>query len=189
MVLRPEYRADRHRASPRIGGVRRLPLRAPAAPRLPAARLPAARHQRAQRLRRADGGARLRRRAWSPASRATGPASTRTCAACSTPSPAGDVIGVSLALLPRPRGARRRHQRARHADGRAARQHRHRGGARGAQLRHGAARRPARLLDLRPAARRALRPGARGRRRSSISAASTSSTTATWPPTWRSTAI
>ena len=95
------------------------------------------------------------------------------------------VIGVSIAL------ARGRAvlvadvSRPRHAQCGTASRHRRGGGRRRAPPRHGAARRVPRLLDLRSPARRALRPRARGRRPSSTSARSTSSTTATWRPTWR----
>ena len=66
----------------------RLPLRAAAAQGLPVPRLPAAGQQRPQPFRRLHGGARRRRRAWSPASPATIRRRSTTSAASSTPSPA-----------------------------------------------------------------------------------------------------
>ena len=86
----------------------------------------------------------------------------------------------------RPHGAGRRHRGARHADAGGACRHRRGGGRRGAPHGLHAARGAARLFDLRPAGGRARQEGAARRWRSSTSAGSTSSTTARWPPTWRS---
>ncbi len=69
------------RLSKRNADYAELSLRAPAAQRLPAPRLPAPGQQRPQHLRRLHGGARRRRRAWSPASRATIRPCSRTSAA------------------------------------------------------------------------------------------------------------
>ena len=88
MVLRPEYELIDTRKSPYTGGVHRLPLCAPAAARLPEARLPAPRPQRAQRLRRADGGARLRRRDGLRRHAQLDAACSRTSSGSSTRSPA-----------------------------------------------------------------------------------------------------
>ena len=76
--------------------------------------------------------------------------------------PGHRVIGVSIVLVARPHGDRRRHRRPRHAECRADRRHR----GRGRRLRapHGlrAARGHACLFDLRPSRRRTLRAGAGG---------------------------
>ena len=179
-----DARHQPRRAAPRV---RRVPLWPPAAQGLPAARLPAARQQRPQRVRRLHGGDGPRRRHGHRRHPQLdhglrGRAPGARCQAA----PARDRR-VDRAQ-PRPRRAGRRRRRARHAELRAAGRHRRGGRARRAPARHGAARRLPRLLHLRPAARRALRPRARGGLASSTSARSISSTTATWRPTWRSTA-
>ena len=76
--------------------------------------------------------------------------------------PGHRVIGVSIVLCPRPHRARRRHRRPRHAD--AGETRRHRRGGRRRRPPHGlrAARRDARLFDLRPPRGRALGARARG---------------------------
>ena len=88
---RPHRRDRDARHQPRRPAARvcRVPLRAPAAQGLSAARLPAPRQQRPQRVRRLHGGAWATPTAWSRASRATGPRPTRTCARCWTPGRAG----------------------------------------------------------------------------------------------------
>ena len=162
MVLRPEYELIDIRKSPYLEEFTDYPLRAPAAARLSEARLPAPRHQRAQRLRRADG-----RRTAMPMRMVSGVTRNWTTVfqdvhRVMDAEPGRNVIGVSLALL---RGRAvliadtsvhdmpTAEQLANIAveAARAAR-----------NLRHRAARGAARLLDLRAAARRALRPGARG---------------------------
>ena len=74
------------RAAARVCGV---PLRAPAAQGLSAARLPAPREQRPQRVTPPAWWPWATPTAWSRASRATGTRPTRTCARCWTPGPAG----------------------------------------------------------------------------------------------------
>ncbi len=99
---------------------------------------------------------------WSPASPATIRPCSTTCAGSSTPSRGHRVIGVSIALCRGRTVLVADTAVARHAHGRGARRHRRGGG----RLRppHGlrAARRDARLFDLRPPARRARAKGARG---------------------------
>ena len=102
--------------------------------------------------------------------------------------PGHRVIGVSLDSLARPADRRRRHRDHRNADRGGSRADRHRGRGRRAPARLRAARRAARLLELRPSRRRARAARAGGGATFSIRSASISNTTARWAPTSRSTA-
>ena len=145
------------RLSRRNGDLCRLSLRAPAAQGLPVPRLPAPDQQRPQPFRRLHGGAGRRRRAWSPASPATIRPCSTTSAASSTPSPA------TASSASRSRCARGRTvlvaDTAVHDMPNAEQTRRHRRGGGRRRAPHGlrAARRDARLFDLRPSAGRALR--------------------------------
>ena len=168
----PEREESRHRARPRHRDhqrravdaqlqLRRLSLRAAAAPGLPAPRLPAPGQPGPQHLRRLHGGARRRRRHGDRRHpQLFGGAGGRAPRHRSQARPPRHrpVDGA----VARPHRAGRRHRDHRNAERRGARRDRHRGRRR--RPPHGlrAARRDAGVLDLRPSAGRALGAGDRG---------------------------
>ncbi len=168
-------------------GLRAVPLRAAAAARLSVARLPAHDQSGPQLFRRGDGRAGRRRRDGDRRhpqllDRARGnPARDRRQARPSRDRRFADPRA-------RPSGRRRRHRDHRNAQRRGSRADRDRSGGRRAPPRLRAARRAARLLELRPPAGRTHPARAGSGAASSIRDASISNTTARWTPTSRSTA-
>ncbi len=152
--------SDRQRAAVEAQSrIRRLSLRAAAAPRLPDPRLPAHGEPGPQHVRGLHGGAeRCRRDGDRRHAQLLGRAGGSAARDRSEARPPRDrrLAGAGA----RPHRAGRRHRRHRNAGRQGHRRDRHRGGAGRAQARLRAARRAAVVLDVRASARRARREGA-----------------------------